>query len=109
MFKEYILPMIALIGKWNYRSEKSETICLIDAWQLTVNVVIFAGGKFHENVLPLTFGLFSQYYSYFPHKVIWVLFSRGENLGEENSIAKNTKITPHEKFSRFQYPCKLFC
>ena len=61
----------------------------------TVNVVIFAGGKFRETV-GKTFqggGLFSQYYSYFLHKGIWVLFSHGSNSKCHNY--------PHAKISTF--------
>ena len=55
----------------------------IRALLYTVNVVTFAGGKFREKV-GKTFhvGLFSQYYSYFIHKGIWVLFSPLGNFRE---------------------------
>ena len=44
-----------------------------------VNVVIFPGGKFCENVGKdiSRGGEFSGYYSYFLHKGIWVLFLCG--------------------------------
>ena len=70
----------------------------------TVNVVIFAGGKFRENIgKTFCVGVISRYYSYFLHKGIWVLFSRGGNFREEDKSAKNAKITPTRKFPRLQY------
>ena len=56
----------------------------------TVNVVIFAGGKFRENVGE-TFQL-------------GVLFSRGGNFREKDKSAKNAKITPRE-ISTFTVRC----
>ena len=43
---------------------------------------------------------FSRFYSYFLHKGIWVLFSRGDNFREED---KNAKITHTRNFPRLQY------
>ena len=49
----------------------------------TINVVIFAGGNFAKMLARyFTWGLFSRYYSYFLHKGIRVLFSRGGNFRE---------------------------
>ena len=57
-------------------------------------MVIFAGGKFGENVCK-TFhvGYISRCYSFFLQKGIWVLFSRGGNFREEHKSVKNAKIT----------------
>ena len=81
----------------------------------TVNVVIFAGGNFRENVdktfhVGVIFTIFSWYYSYFLHKGIWVLFSRGGNFREEDKSAKNVKITPTRNFPGLRYrKWKLDC
>ena len=59
----------------------------ISVWKITknstVNVVIFAGGKFRENV-GKTFhvGVIFTILLIFPHKGIWFLFSRGGNFRE---------------------------
>ena len=70
---------------------------------LTVNVVIFAGGKFRENV-GKTFhvGVIFTILSYFVHKAVWALFSRGGNFREEDKSAKNAKIIPTRNFPRLQ-------
>ena len=73
----------------------------------SVTVVIFAGGKFCKNVYktfhvvviftiivtPISFILI--------HKGIWVLFSRGGNFPREDKSAKNAKIIPTWKISKF--------
>ena len=50
-------------------------------------MVIFAGGKFLENV-----GNFQDTTPIFQNKIIWVLFLCGENFREEGNVAKNMKI-----------------
>ena len=66
---------------------------LIFAKSFTVNVVIFAGGKFRENVTK-TFhvGVIFKY-SYFLNKVIWVLFSR------RRQYSKKYENCPIQKFN----------
>ena len=66
----------------------------------TVNVVIFAGGKFRENV-GKTFhvGVIFTILLTFPS----FLFSRGGNFREEDEIAKT------RKFPRLQYRYDYFC
>ena len=73
----------------------------------TVNMVIFAGGKFREDIVK-TFHVGVIFtiillHLYFLHKGIWVLFSHWGNFLEEDNSAKNTKITPTQKFPRLQY------
>ena len=68
----------------------------------TVNMVIFAGGKFRENIgktfhVGVIFTILD--FSFFLHKGIWVLFSHGGNFRKEDKSAKNAKITPKQKFS----------
>ena len=65
---------------------------------IPTKVVIFAGGKFRENV-GKTFhvGVISRNYSYFLHKCIWVSFSRGSNFRKEDKSQKNANITPTQK------------
>ena len=65
---------------------------------ITVNVVIFAGGKFRANVgKTFHMKLFSRYLSYFLHEGIWVLFSRG-GFCEEDHSAK-PRISPRHENS----------
>ena len=64
----------------------------------------FCWDEFRGNVgKTFHLGVFSRNYSYFLHKFIWVLFSRGGNIREEDKSAKNMKITPTQKFPRLQY------
>ena len=65
--------------------------------QFTVNMVIFAWGKFRENI-GKTFSRGGNFHSYFLHKGIWVLFLHGGNFCADN---KSAKITPVQKFPRF--------
>ena len=68
-----------------------------------VKVVIFAGGKFRENVgKTFNVGVFSQYYFIFLHKGIRALFSSGVNFCKEDKSVKNAKITPTRKFPCLQ-------
>ena len=71
---------------------------------LTVNVVILLGENFAK-ILARHFmwGKFSR--SYFLHKGIWVLFSRGSNFCEEDKSAKNAKIPPRENCHVFSTSC----
>ena len=55
-----------------------------------------------------TWGLFSRYFSYFLHKGMCILFSRGGNFCKEDKSANNAKIMPTRKFPRLQYN-KLKC
>ena len=73
-------------------------------YQNTVNVVIFAGGKFRENIGE-TFhvGVIFTILLLFLQNGIWVFFSRGGNFRGEDQNAKNAKITPTRKFPRLQY------
>ena len=60
----------------------------------TVNVVIFAGVKFWQDISRV---------GNFVHKNIWVLFFCGGNFCEEDNSVKNAKITPMQKFPYLQY------
>ena len=67
----------------------------------TVNVVIFAGEKFSENIAKTVHaGSFSRYFSYFLNKAMCVLFSRGE-FSRRRQYHENAKITPHAIISTF--------
>ena len=68
----------------------------------TVNVVIFAGGKFREKCWrDITRGVIFHYTTPISFiKAYGFYFSRGGNFREEDKSAKkkNKKITPHENF-----------
>ena len=64
--------------------------------QPTVNMVIFARGKFRENV-GKTFHvgvIFIIFNSYFLHKGIWVSFSLGDNFCKEDESIKYSGSIP---------------
>ena len=76
--------------------------------RVTVNMVIFVGGKFRKNVGKIFHvGKFSQYYSYFLHKDIWVLFSRGGNSLWRRQKRKKRKNYSHVKI--FTFNSFVFC
>ena len=64
-------------------------------------MVIFAGGKYRGRNFP-------QYYSYFLHKGICVLYSRGDNFSEEDKSA-NAKITPRENVHVYSSKGHIYC
>ena len=106
MFKLYIINCFHSGSMSKYIITESDFClffrdkCLFNTFaQHTVNVVIFAGGKFRENV-GKTFhaGVIFTILLFFLYKVIWVLFSRGGNFREEDQSAKIAKITPTRKF-----------
>ena len=67
-------------------------------------MVIFAGGKFHENVgKTFHMGVIFTILLVFPYKGIWVLFSCGGNFWKEDKSVKNTKITPTRKCPCLQF------
>ena len=68
-------------------------------YSYTVNVVIFAGGKFCENVgKTFHIGVIFRIHSYFLHKGLCILFSYGDNFREGDKSVKNVKINPTRKF-----------
>ena len=72
-----------------------------------INVVIFAGGKFPENLQDLScacnFHDNTHTSNYFLNKAIRIIFfSGGGHFQEENDFAKNAKITPTWKSPHLQ-------
>ena len=74
----------------------SNSVLQMQGWKTTVNVVIFVGGKISRNCWQELShrGNFSQYFTYFLNKVLWVLFSCGGNFRKNLSYRENY---PHAK------------
>ena len=66
---------------------------------VTVNVVIFAGGKFRENVAKnFHVGVIFAILLIFPNKVIWALFSHGGGgIFVKKTISRKTRKLPPRK------------
>ena len=71
-------------------------------------MVIFAGGKFHEN-FGKTFhvGVIFDDTSHISFTKSWVLFSCGGNFREEDNITKKRENYPHANISMFTVVAKL--
>ena len=70
-------------------------------------MVIFAWGKFHENIgKTFHMGLIFMILLIFTSQNHMGFILRGRNFREEVNIAKKAKITPYEKYPRLQYISK---